>query len=215
MPVMDGYDATRLIRQDAIEDVRKILVIAMTASAIQGDREKCLAAGMNDYLAKPVRSDVLRKKLETYIQPQDQGHDRKLSEASVISQPSGTIAPPALSPLAGATTEVNGDGGTPAPTVSGNSSPRTRDESAPTQLPDGHTSPAGIPSDNRMSDAGSVESMGIAGSTTGKARNKLTKNRGGSTDVLESKEKPKSVLKKKKNPLQRDGLTGAPENEQQ
>lgn len=67
MPVMDGYDATRLIRKDSLEAVRKILVIAMTASAIQGDREKCLAAGMNDYLAKPVRSDVLKKKLDTYV----------------------------------------------------------------------------------------------------------------------------------------------------
>ncbi|KAF3766107.1 hypothetical protein M406DRAFT_97468 [Cryphonectria parasitica EP155] len=51
MPVMDGYNATRLLRKDPIEAVRKILVIAMTASAIQGDREKCLAAGMNDVLS--------------------------------------------------------------------------------------------------------------------------------------------------------------------
>lgn len=67
MPVLDGYEATKLIRKDSIEAVRKILVIAMTASAIQGDREKCLAAGMNDYLAKPVRSEVLKKKLDTYL----------------------------------------------------------------------------------------------------------------------------------------------------
>jgi signal transduction histidine kinase/predicted ATPase/serine/threonine protein kinase/DNA-binding NarL/FixJ family response regulator len=70
MPVLDGYEATKVIRQDTSDSVRKILVIAMTASAIQGDREKCLAAGMNDYLAKPVRSEVLRKKLETYTSPQ-------------------------------------------------------------------------------------------------------------------------------------------------
>ncbi|OAA63017.1 two-component sensor protein histidine protein kinase [Cordyceps fumosorosea ARSEF 2679] len=67
MPVLDGYEATKLIRKDPIEAVRKILVIAMTASAIQGDREKCLAAGMNDYLAKPVRADVLRRKLDAYV----------------------------------------------------------------------------------------------------------------------------------------------------
>jgi CheY-like chemotaxis protein len=67
MPVLDGYEATKLIRKDPIEAVRKILVIAMTASAIQGDREKCLAAGMNDYLAKPVRSEVLKKKLDAYL----------------------------------------------------------------------------------------------------------------------------------------------------
>ncbi|KAH8899572.1 hsp90-like protein [Thozetella sp. PMI_491] len=67
MPVLDGYEATKMLRNDPIEAVRKILVIAMTASAIQGDREKCLAAGMNDYLAKPVRSEVLKKKLDAYI----------------------------------------------------------------------------------------------------------------------------------------------------
>ena len=68
MPVLDGYEATKLLRKDPIDAVRGILVIAMTASAIQGDREKCLASGMNDYLAKPVRSGVLKKKLEQYLQ---------------------------------------------------------------------------------------------------------------------------------------------------
>ncbi|KAL7798156.1 hypothetical protein V8C37DRAFT_368916 [Trichoderma ceciliae] len=67
MPVLDGYEATKLIRSDPIDEVRKILVIAMTASAIQGDREKCLAAGMNDYLAKPVRAEVLKRKLDAYM----------------------------------------------------------------------------------------------------------------------------------------------------
>ncbi|EFW99038.1 sensor histidine kinase response [Grosmannia clavigera kw1407] len=67
MPVLDGYEATKLLRRDPLRAVREVLVIAMTASAIQGDREKCLAAGMNDYLAKPVKSDVLRRKLDVYI----------------------------------------------------------------------------------------------------------------------------------------------------
>ena len=68
MPVLDGYAATMLIRKDPVEAVRSVLVIAMTASAIQGDREKCLDSGMNDYLAKPVRSAVLKKKLDQYLQ---------------------------------------------------------------------------------------------------------------------------------------------------
>jgi signal transduction histidine kinase/CheY-like chemotaxis protein len=68
MPVLDGYEATKLLRRDPTEAVRNTLVIAMTASAIQGDREKCLESGMNDYLAKPVRSNVLKKKLDQYIQ---------------------------------------------------------------------------------------------------------------------------------------------------
>ncbi|KAH8820013.1 HHK1, histidine kinase-group X protein [Xylogone sp. PMI_703] len=69
MPVLDGYEATKLLRRDPIEAVRRTLVIAMTASAIQGDREKCLESGMNDYLAKPVRSGILKKKLDQYLQP--------------------------------------------------------------------------------------------------------------------------------------------------
>lgn len=69
MPVLDGYEATKMIRKDPIDAVRNILVIAMTASAIQGDREKCLDAGMNDYLAKPVRSEILKKKLDAYLNP--------------------------------------------------------------------------------------------------------------------------------------------------
>ncbi|CAK7234784.1 Chk1 protein kinase [Sporothrix curviconia] len=67
MPVLDGYEATKLLRRDPIQEVREVLVIAMTASAIQGDREKCIAAGMNDYLAKPVKSEVLKSKLDSYI----------------------------------------------------------------------------------------------------------------------------------------------------
>ncbi|KAF2753706.1 putative histidine kinase HHK1p [Pseudovirgaria hyperparasitica] len=55
MPVKDGYDATRDIRRHPDPVVKNVLIIAMTASAIQGDREKCLEAGMNNYLAKPVR----------------------------------------------------------------------------------------------------------------------------------------------------------------
>ncbi|KAL2069420.1 hypothetical protein VTL71DRAFT_14099 [Oculimacula yallundae] len=68
MPVLDGYEATKLLRQNSDEDVRRILVIALTASAIEGDREKCLASGMNDYLAKPVRLALLKKKFRDYMQ---------------------------------------------------------------------------------------------------------------------------------------------------
>ena len=67
MPVLDGYEATEAIRNDSDRNVREVLVIAMTASAIRGDREKCLEAGMNDYLAKPVRAAVLRSMLDGYL----------------------------------------------------------------------------------------------------------------------------------------------------
>ncbi|GAB7347643.1 hypothetical protein MBLNU459_g4512t2 [Dothideomycetes sp. NU459] len=67
MPVLDGYHATREIRKHPDSIVRDVLVIAMTASAIRGDREKCLEAGMNNYMAKPVRAHVLKQMLEGYL----------------------------------------------------------------------------------------------------------------------------------------------------
>ena len=67
MPVLDGYEATKAIRKAEDAHVKEVLVIAMTASAIRGDREKCLEAGMNDYLAKPVRQTVLKTMIDEYL----------------------------------------------------------------------------------------------------------------------------------------------------
>ena len=72
MPEMDGYEATQCIRKrehEASTSGRlksRVHIIAMTANAMQGDREKCLAAGIDDYVSKPVREADLRAVLDRW-----------------------------------------------------------------------------------------------------------------------------------------------------
>ena len=67
MPNMDGYKATGLIRQgEAGDNYKDVPIIAMTANALSGDRERCLEAGMTDYVSKPVTFEALQDMLDTY-----------------------------------------------------------------------------------------------------------------------------------------------------
>jgi CheY-like chemotaxis protein len=68
MPVMDGFETTAEIRHREAGR-RHVPIIAMTANAMRGDRERCLAVGMDDYIAKPLRFDKLRAVLGAFLQP--------------------------------------------------------------------------------------------------------------------------------------------------
>jgi PAS domain S-box-containing protein len=72
MPEMDGLEATRIIRDShsAVHN-HQIPIIAMTAAAMQGDRERCLDAGMNDYITKPVSPHALSEALNTWLPPEN------------------------------------------------------------------------------------------------------------------------------------------------
>ena len=63
MPEMDGYEAARRIREGAAPDAPRVPIIALTANAMDGDRERCLAAGMDDYVTKPLDPKRLRNVL--------------------------------------------------------------------------------------------------------------------------------------------------------
>jgi len=69
MPMMDGYETTQQIRAcKAGECYQNIPIIAMTANAMKGDKEKCLTSGMNDYLPKPINSEVLKSLLKKWLE---------------------------------------------------------------------------------------------------------------------------------------------------
>jgi signal transduction histidine kinase/CheY-like chemotaxis protein/HPt (histidine-containing phosphotransfer) domain-containing protein len=94
MPVMDGLNATKEIR--AIERERsdngqknggRTIIIAMTANAMKGDRKVCLDAGMDDYMAKPINSDVLLAKLQKWLPAGEQALKTEPHDPTVLTPP--------------------------------------------------------------------------------------------------------------------------------
>ncbi len=65
MPEMDGYETMQVIRQNQL--FRRLPIIALTAKAMKGDREKCLEAGASEYLAKPVNTEQLLSALRMWL----------------------------------------------------------------------------------------------------------------------------------------------------
>ncbi|KAI1388812.1 putative histidine kinase HHK1p [Hypoxylon trugodes] len=194
MPVLDGYEATKLLRQDPIEEVRKVLVIAMTASAIQGDRERCLASGMNDYLAKPVKADLLKRKLDTYT--------------------TGTIQPPtpparhSLDPILSQVTppESSDSNSTPVPSPPVVNEHDFTTGSPPIVVPIRESirpfqPPSGTSSEITLSDQDSIASpsSSFLHQAAKRQPRKLTKARNNSVSgtASTSSEKPRAVLTKK------------------
>jgi CheY-like chemotaxis protein len=105
MPEMGGFDATRIIRERQGQQSQfpnyksPIIIVAMTASAMQGDREKCLAAGMDDYVAKPVRLEEVRTIVERWA-PAAGKIEATATTATGTEATPATNPPPQASPTA-------------------------------------------------------------------------------------------------------------------
>ena len=84
MPVMDGYEATRQLIQK--KGAARPYIIAMTANAMKGDRQKCISAGMDDYLSKPLKRKIIFEVLERGLHSSFRNTTVKLLKLSYSSE---------------------------------------------------------------------------------------------------------------------------------
>lgn len=86
MPKMDGFEATRRVRSYHSDKMNsKIPIVAMTAHTMEGDKERCLSAGMNDYISKPINRSELKAVLNRWLPIHDNMEDRQIFEVQDIS----------------------------------------------------------------------------------------------------------------------------------
>jgi PAS domain S-box-containing protein len=104
MPLMGGFEATARIRERERMGHKKTVIIAMTANALEGDREKCIAGGMDDYLSKPFKSELFSEVLKKYASGEN--------EVSEVKRPTGAGAKPVVPapPESTARDDVSGSG---------------------------------------------------------------------------------------------------------
>jgi CheY-like chemotaxis protein len=96
MPEMDGFAAARAIRDAEKSGARRLPIVAMTANAQQGDREKCLAAGMDDYIAKPVDSVRLAAVLAVWLPRHTGTAATAMAEGNIVGPVAADVDPPAI-----------------------------------------------------------------------------------------------------------------------
>lgn len=111
MPVMDGYEASRIIT--AMKEKKEIAdtpIIALTANAMKGDKEKCLIAGMNDYLTKPIRKKNLIDMISSWISPSalSESGDRTLEQQTGPAGADGEAEPLDLEAIKNAEASMKG-----------------------------------------------------------------------------------------------------------
>jgi CheY-like chemotaxis protein/HPt (histidine-containing phosphotransfer) domain-containing protein len=96
MPVMDGFETTSEIRKREARSGRHVPIVALTASAIEGDREQCLASGMDDYVTKPFTADQMRSVLATWLgrSPPASAGNAKRDHLTLVAPAQPDDAPP-------------------------------------------------------------------------------------------------------------------------
>jgi DNA-binding response OmpR family regulator len=92
MPEMDGLTATKAIREQEAESGTHVPIVAMTAHAMKGDQERCLEAGMDDYISKPIRrkevAKVIARVAQKFITSEDTQNETSVGKGDVLDQES-------------------------------------------------------------------------------------------------------------------------------